>query len=516
VSAGRPVALLSALLLGAAAPPLAQPPALESATAKVPDLEIVALQTTGPGRAGDCNAVVARVHNAGSAATAGPPVVRLDVTGTALWTRTTRAATPLQPGDTVEVWFQGVPLEGGRLSQLEATADPDGHEHESSEVNNARRVPRDPQLACGAPDPPPATGLELRVVVVGRAVAPAAEPPPIESAEVTVTSPLGVGVVLASAITATDGRASLTIPADARAPVLKVTARAPGCPPAVRLATPSAGAGTPLEVTVELDCAAGAAAPVAVERGVLEIECALPGLLRVDDEPAQTVSFGSRITVRRPGATVRLRAASANGTVFHDTTIEVPRDDRRAVVVDAPALQRWPPSPAEPEARDRPRDHASEDGKARDPASGEAAAGAIVEDLRSGLLWTVGAPTTASFAQAAEVCDGLARGGDADWRLPEIDELAFVLEASARQGAGPGTDTRLDDLPSCCVWSATEHTGLRLTFYRDGGHLYGRRAEEGGLAALCVRGTAYSVDPLAVPERYHDRLPGRRSFRPRD
>ena len=49
----------------------------EAATA--PDLEIVALQTTGPGRIGDCNAVVARLHNRGSAATTEAPAVRLDV-----------------------------------------------------------------------------------------------------------------------------------------------------------------------------------------------------------------------------------------------------------------------------------------------------------------------------------------------------------------------------------------------------------------------------------------------------
>jgi hypothetical protein len=68
----------------------------------------------------------------------------------------------------------------------------------------------------------------------------------------------------------------------------------------------------------------------------------------------------------------------------------------------------------------------------------------------------------------------------------------------------------------CCLWSSTEHAGLRLTFYVEGGHIYGRGADQSGVGALCVRGTAYAADPLLVPSRYHDRLPGNRRFRPRD
>ena len=156
----------------------------------------------------------------------------------------------------------------------------------------------------------------------------------------------------------------------------------------------------------------------------------------------------------------------------------VPRDAAQRVVIDAPALR----------------------GLAADPA--------MVEDLRSGLLWTVGAATTTGQPAASAICESLERGGKSDWRLPEIDELAFVLEA-------PG-GVPLPGLSACCLWSSTEHAGLRLTFYVDGGHIYGRGADQGGVGALCARGKAHVADPLLVPERYHDRLPGNRRFRPRD
>jgi hypothetical protein len=456
--------------------------------AGAPDLDIFALQTTGPGRIGDCNAVVARLHNAGTAATAGAPAVRLDVTGTAVWTRTARAAAPLEPGSTVEVWFQGVPLEGGVLTHIVATADPDGDEHESNETNNLRRVPRDPQLPCGAPEPPAAAGFELRVLVVARAGA-AEDSTPLAAAEITVTSPLGAGVVLASGVTGPDGRAILAVPPDPRSPVLKVTASAPGCPAETRLATPTAAPARPLELTLELVCASEAVAARGAEAGVLEIETALPGSVTLDDGPARAVTFGTRITVRRPGVSVRLRASSAHGTVFHDATVEVPREAGRLVVIDAPALRIMP----------------NEDERAT----------AIVEDLRTGLLWTPGAPASPRFEAAAAICDDLDRGGATDWRLPTIDDLVFVLEARDR-ATGAGAEVPLDRLDACCWWSSTAHAGLQLTYYVEGGHIYGRRAEEAGIGALCVHGSAYDVDPLLVPDRYHDRLPGRRRFRPRD
>ena len=88
-----PTVLLAAGSLLVAVP---QPPAV--ATQPAPDLEIVALQTTGPGRVGDCNAVVARLHNAGTAPTAEAPAVRLEISGGVAWTRTATASAPLAPG----------------------------------------------------------------------------------------------------------------------------------------------------------------------------------------------------------------------------------------------------------------------------------------------------------------------------------------------------------------------------------------------------------------------------------
>jgi hypothetical protein len=280
-------------------------------------------------------------------------------------------------------------------------------------------------------------------------------------------------------VTGVAGRVTLTVPPDPRTPVLRVNASAPGCTPGVGLVTPVPGETAPLDLTIDLDCSAGAAGASSAPRpGTLEIETALPGALRIDDGPPRPVTFGTQLRIDRPGGRVHVRQWSANGTLFYDETVDVPRDASRRLVIDAPALR--------PQTAD----------------------GTVVEDLRSGLSWAVGALATPGQAAASAICDDLDRGGAPDWRLPDIDELAFVMGV-------PG-GVPLADLSACCLWSSTEHAGLRLTFYVDGGHIYGRGADQGGVGALCVRGAALPVDPLVVPERYHDRLPGNRRFRPRD
>jgi hypothetical protein len=244
----------------------------------------------------------------------------------------------------------------------------------------------------------------------------------------------------------------------------------------VGLVTPAPGSPAPVDLTLDFDCPSGSVAAASPRPGTLDIETALPGTLRIDDEAPAPVTFGTRLTVERPGGRVRLRQSSASGALFYDETVDVPRDAARRVVIDAPALRAL------------------------------ATDSAVVEDLRSGLAWTVGAAITAGHAAASAICERLDRGGAADWRLPDIDELSFVMQTPG----GPP----LADVSDCCLWSATEHAGLRLTFYVDGSHIYGRGGDEGGVGALCVRGTAHAADPLSVPERYHDRLPGERRFRP--
>jgi hypothetical protein len=255
-----------------------------------------------------------------------------------------------------------------------------------------------------------------------------------------------------------------------------------GGPAALAASTaPTEAAGTPAEIVIALSCAqpAALAAPIA-KPGSLSIETALPGVLQIDDRPPQAVTFGTRLEVDRPGAIVRVRQTSANATTFFDQSFNLGGDAARKVVIDSPPL----------------RAHASGDG--------------VVEDLRSGLLWTAGAATTGRQPAAAAICENLEHGEATDWRLPTIDELAFVLEAHLRSAAP------FAGLSGCCLWSTTEHAGGRLTFYLEGGHIYGRNADESGVGALCVRGSAYEVDPVLVPARYHDRLPGNRRFRPRD
>jgi hypothetical protein len=411
--------------------------------------------------------------------------VRLEVTnGSERWSRTVAAASPLAADVTVDLRFESVPLVAG-LSRLEARADADSRVPEVDENNNLRWIPRDPQLACGAPDPSPAPGTEIAVTVTRAGTAAA----PLARATIEVASALGAGPVVATATSADDGRAALHIPADSRSPVLRLEARAPGCAPSTRVVTlpgVAAAPAPPLEVAIDLVCEESAAgvpgAPNAGGARRLEIEAALPGRLQLDEGAPTSMTFGTKVVVEPPGAKVRVRATSLTGVLFFDRTLDLDGDSATTLTIDAPVLRA--------EARD-----------AR-----------VVEDLRSGLEWAVGATAADSQAAAAATCDRLVRGGASDWRLPDIDQLAFVLEARARLG----DRALLPELSTCCVWSSTEHAGLRLTFYVEGGHIYGRRSEEAGVGALCVRGTPYTQDPLFVPDRYHDRLPGARRFRPRD
>jgi hypothetical protein len=501
-------------------PARAQPPSAAAAAAQrdaagaaentAPDLLLVALQTAGPGLAGDCNRVVARLQNAGGAATAEAPEVRLDVEGGAPWSRVARAAESLAAGATVEVWFEQVPLHAGVLTVLAATADPGDRIRERDETNNARSVHREPRTRCGADQPSSAPASEVRVRV-SRRDASGAPGAPLAGAEVSVSSPLGTGRELARAATTAGGTAVVMLPSDARTPVLRVTATSPGCTPethllpssrATRLPTVDAGDARGAEAASDLDFAldcAGGASEGAAGPGALVIEAALPGYLRLDEEAPRAVRLGERIEEHRPGARVRVRAMSHGGVLFHDTTVDVPRDAGTTIVVDAPPLQ---------------------------PVFGSA----VVEDLRTGLVWTVGARTVSSFDDAVATCERLEVGGATDWRLPEIDQLAFVLLARAGAAAGDAAADAsaagaapagaaaegelFPELSDCCLWSATAHSEWRLTFYLDGGHIYGRDPTQSGVGALCVRGEPHAVDPLLVPERYRDRLPGQRRFAP--
>ena len=79
---------------------------------------------------------------------------------------------------------------------------------------------------------------------------------------------------------------------------------------------------------------------------------------------------------------------SHGGVLFHDSTVDVQQQEGRTLVIDAPPLQ--------------------------------AVFGSdVVEDLRTGLLWAVGAREVSSFDDAVATCERLEVGGASDWRLPE-------------------------------------------------------------------------------------------------
>ena len=288
---------------------------------------------------------------------------------------------------------------------------------------------------------------------------------PVAGATIEVTSPLRAGVVLASATAGADGRATLTVPHDPRTPVLRVTASAPGCPPAVRLATPTAGATAPLDLD---DRAARArrsrrpAADPAARRHASRSRAALPGLLQIDDEAPAAVTFGTKLTLARPGARVRVRQSSANGTSFYDQTIDVPRDAERRLVIDAAGSAR---PGRRPRRRRGPAVRSAVDGGRRHHLG---SAGGV-RDLRR---------ASSAAARATGVYPT-----STSWRSCSRRPAAFPFPAgpTAACGARPST-------PACASRS-TSRAGTSTD----------AAPTRAGSARSASRGAAHAADPLLVP-----------------
>jgi hypothetical protein len=93
----------------------------------------------------------------------------------------------------------------------------------------------------------------------------------------------------------------------------------------------------------------------------------------------------------------------------------------------------------------------------------------VVEDSRSGLVWTrreqVG---NLPWPEADQHCRDVALAGRADWRLPEIDELSALYDTDVSTPCGERV-CHLDPtftLTSPYVWSGTAREGSRR-FYLD-------------------------------------------------
>jgi hypothetical protein len=121
-----------------------------------------------------------------------------------------------------------------------------------------------------------------------------------------------------------------------------------------------------------------------------------------------------------------------------------------------------------------------------EPTSGEM----IVADGVTGLKWPQNIKDDVCWQEALTYCGNLEFGGYSDWRLPNINELASLLNYGKYN---PASD--FPDLPSKSLWSSTSLLGIRAWFLNTG---YPRQTDEPKIqdeefgycsfSALCVRG----------------------------
>ncbi len=93
----------------------------------------------------------------------------------------------------------------------------------------------------------------------------------------------------------------------------------------------------------------------------------------------------------------------------------------------------------------------------------------VVRDARTGLLWSARDTGELSWPDAHRHCRELAIGsGGAAWRLPSIEELAALYDASMEQPCGEAAICRIDPaihLSSPYQWSSTAPQPNRRVYY---------------------------------------------------
>lgn len=108
-----------------------------------------------------------------------------------------------------------------------------------------------------------------------------------------------------------------------------------------------------------------------------------------------------------------------------------------------------------------------------------------VADAISGLIWTKNYSTGRNWQQALAYCEALEMAGANDWRLPNREELASLIDYST---SGPAT--RFPDCPSVAFWTSTSSLYLQSNaIYVDfsSADLYYHPKSSSHLAR-CVRG----------------------------
>ena len=76
----------------------------------------------------------------------------------------------------------------------------------------------------------------------------------------------------------------------------------------------------------------------------------------------------------------------------------------------------------------------------------------VVTDLVTGLVWQKAYATGKNWQQALATCEGLTYAGHSDWRLPNVHELASLVNYERDR---PASD--FPDMPSSYFWSSSTY-----------------------------------------------------------
>jgi hypothetical protein len=135
---------------------------------------------------------------------------------------------------------------------------------------------------------------------------------------------------------------------------------------------------------------------------------------------------------------------------------------------------------------------------------------AVWKDPNAGLMWALrDNGSDISQTGALNYCRNLSLGGLRDWRLPEIDELAQIYDASVVSGSGTYNGNRYDlhvkggiEMTGICGWSATRGN-------RSGGHGSSTSNLGTGTPAVWATPTAGGHYVCVVPENDGQHRTGR-------
>lgn len=100
------------------------------------------------------------------------------------------------------------------------------------------------------------------------------------------------------------------------------------------------------------------------------------------------------------------------------------------------------------------------------------AAEGVIEDRKTGLMWTESVRRDVEWKNGVEICEGLTRGGHSDWRLPALNEISSLYwpdhPEPPKSTNDPGMFSPVSVVP-VLVYEPFEHNRMSSLWVNDGG-----------------------------------------------